>query len=145
MKPPRGDPRSAGSEQTCPGQLIVDFAGVADDGGAGVIAYQVPYTTYLSFVTGVSSVSTGTGHDVCRLTPGQLFYVRVTTKNAITDTPGTVGPWSAAVSKRVGISGKRFDGSAEQFFSTAFRWAGTVEVSLTVAVRWDGTQEVPFS
>jgi hypothetical protein len=130
---------------TGPGQLIVDFSGSPDDGGSGVTGYTIHYTTDPTFSTGITVVTTTSGHNVIAVTPGQVYYVRVACSNAVTAAAGTLSAWSPAASIRVGIGGKRWSGTAEVPFTTAVRWDGTTEVPITIAMRWDGTAEVPIA
>ncbi len=112
------------------------------NGGAGITSHRIYYGTDPA-LAGASYVDTGSGTPaatITGLTPGQLYYVAVYAQNAL-----GFGPRSGIASVRVGIGGKRWDGSAEVPFSQAMRWDGTQEVPITTAVRWDGTQEVPIS
>ena len=127
-----------------PGQLVVDFAGPADDGGAGLIDFVVQYGTDPSFAS-TKTTTTGTGHNVYSVTPGRVYYARIFSRNAVTNAAGAWSAPSGTGSARVGIGGKRWDGSAEQPFTTAMRWDGAAEVPITTAVRWDGAQEVAIT
>ena len=128
-----------------PGQLIVDFAGPADDGGSAIIDYVIQYTTDPTFATGVTTATTTSGHNTFSVTPGQIYYARIYSRNAVTVAAGAWSAPSGTGSVRVGIGGKRWDGTAEQSFTAAVRWDGSQEVPLTAAARWDGTQEITLS
>jgi hypothetical protein len=128
-----------------PGQLIIDFAGPADNGDSAIIDYVIQYTTDATFATGVTTATTTSGHNVYSVTPGQLYYARIYSRNAVTNAAGAWSAVSGTGSARVGIGGKRWDGTAEQPFTTAVRWDGSAEVPITTAVRWDGSAEVPLT
>lgn len=127
-----------------PGQLIIDFAGPADNGDSAIIDYVIQYGTDPTFASTTTATTTN-GHNVYTVTPGQLYYARIYSRNAVTNAAGAWSVPSGVGSVRVGIGGKRFDGTSEIPFTQAFRWDGSQEVAITQAFRWDGAAEVPIT
>jgi len=123
------------------GQVQTNFSGSVDHGGSAVSSYLIQWAWDAGFTTGVGSMNTVYGNQIVTgLTAGKIHFFRVLAVNGVGNSA-----WSAALSIRVGIGGKKWDGSVESSFATAVRWDGTVEVPLSIAVRWDGTAEVPIA
>lgn len=126
-----------------PGQATVTFTGSTDTGGLVSTGLVLQYANNPAFAGATTIASTGSNTVAC--TPGQTYYFRAAGRNALTDAVGTYGPWAVPISVRVGIGGRRFDGTAEQPFMTAMRWDGNQEVPITTAVRWNGTAEISIT
>lgn len=136
-----GAPGTPSLFSSTPSTINASWAG-APGGGLAIVNYRLNISTNPD-LSGYSFYDTGSGtpnYVFTGLTPGRVYYV-----NVIAQTSMGFGPGSAIASLRVGIGGKRFDGTNELAFSTAVRWDGTQEVPITTAVRWDGTQEVPLT
>ena len=99
--------------QTAPTSLVVtpDSGGASavltwgapsDDGGTARTGYRVQVANDSGFSSGLSTIdvsSSATGVTVTGLTPGNTYWFRVTSRNAVTDAASKLGgAWTAGVS-----------------------------------------------
>lgn len=125
------------------GAIVAAFTPPSDAGDGTISGYVVQYSTDPTFATS-STATAASSPATITVAPG-LYYVRVSSDNQATVAAGSHAAWSTAASIHAGIGGHRWDGTAEQPFTTAVRWDGSAEIPLTVAVRWNGTAEVAIS
>lgn len=96
---PSAPPLYSATPLNAAGQIQMNFAGPADNGGAGITAYALQYSTTSNFSSNVGQINTGNGGQIVSgLTVGTRYYFRVAAMNAVTSAAGTVGPWSGTVS-----------------------------------------------
>lgn len=95
---PSAPPLYGANPLNAAGQIQMNFAGSADNGGAGVYTYRLQWSTN-NFASVAGEMDTGSGAQVVSgLTVGTRYYFRVAGRNAVTDAAGTVGAWSGIVS-----------------------------------------------
>lgn len=115
------------------GEINVNFAGPADNGGLGVINYTIqtapaaggPWTTYGTTTVGSNVIVMPTG----------FYFVRVYANNAAGSSVAATSP----VAIQTGGGGQRYTGSAFAPITIGRRFNGTAWVDLAIRRRWDGS------
>lgn len=119
------------------GQVQVNFAGVADNGGTGVIDYVIEYWDTANPGTIYTSVTTSGLNYISGLTRGRTWSFRVYARNATTNAAGRPGQKTSTASVALPAGGKVWNGSA--FVDSLPRiWNGTSWVPATIKV-WNGS------
>lgn len=115
------------------GEINVNFAGPADNGGLGVINYTIqtapaaggPWTTYGTTTIGSNVIVMPTG----------FYFVRVYANNAAGSSVAATSP----VAVQTGGGGQRYTGSVFTPITVCRRFNGTAWVDLAIRRRWDGS------
>ena len=106
---------SAPSVAAIPGQATASWSAPAN-GGSAITGYDLQYDTDSSFGSPTTLAVTSSPKVISGLLPG-VYYFRVRAKNAV----GASAYSASSPATRVGIGGKRFNGSSAVPFTTAKR------------------------
>jgi len=118
-----------------------DVAVVAGNAtGTGITGYWVQNSSNGGSTWSTAVAMTSQAYTYTNLTPGQTYLFRVYATNSIGNSAFTTSG-----SVFIPAGGKRWDGSAWIYATTAKRWDGSAWVDLTVAKRWDGTSWTDLS
>lgn len=82
------------------GNVNVSWSSPVDNGGESINGYRLQYSTASNFSSNVTTVNPGTsGSHQVNVTQGVTWYFRITARNYVTDTAGTLGgEWSGTAS-----------------------------------------------
>jgi hypothetical protein len=134
-------PRSVSAYSAGAGAVTVSWDAPTSDGGTAVTGYSLQYSTSASF-TGAQTVlvdASASPYTLTGLTPGTLYYIRVSALNAVTEAANTSSAASAAVEVLI-LSGAKYgvDGQwkdCEVFLGVSGAWV-PVSVGYGDAGQW---------
>jgi hypothetical protein len=134
-------PRSVTAYSAGAGAVTVSWDAPTSDGGTALTGYSLQYSTSASF-TGAQTVlvdASASPYTLTGLTPGTLYYIRVSALNAVTEAANTSSAASAAVEVLI-LSGAKYgvDGQwkdCEVFLGVSGAWV-PVSVGYGDAGQW---------